>query len=155
MKMVIIPINPNSRGDNSLARIMPTMNDNPRLEVFSIKLHLSPLMVCCLRVNKIPNQLNCFYFFDKNFLFVNGSIGNVELYVKIILTTKCGVRPQWPRRRYIAILDLMRNLLTFWSAQPPRRSIWPEFRQTSPARLFLWCIMILYIHPTYILGGRR
>jgi hypothetical protein len=88
--MVIIPINPNSRGDNSLARIMPTMNDNPRLEVFSIKLHLSPLMVFCLRVNKIPNQLNCFYFFDKNFLFVGWSIRDAVLCVKEILPQKVG-----------------------------------------------------------------
>lgn len=28
---------------------------------------------------------------DKNFLFVRGSIRNVDLYVKKILTTKCGV----------------------------------------------------------------
>ena len=30
--------------------------------------------------------------FDKNFLFVGGSIGNAVLYVKNILTTKCVVR---------------------------------------------------------------
>ena len=56
--------------------------------MLSIKLHLSPVIVFSLRVNKIPNQLNCFYFFDKNFLFVGESIRNAVLYVKEISSTK-------------------------------------------------------------------
>jgi len=39
----------------------------------------------------IFNLGNIFFDFDKNFLFVGGSIRNAVLYVKEILTTKCRV----------------------------------------------------------------
>ena len=77
-----------------------------------------------------------FFDFDKTLLIHGLTIRNSVLYVKERWTTKCGVRHLRPHRMAIATSGLMRNLLTFRSVKPPRRSIWPEFRQTSPSRLF-------------------
>ena len=47
---VVVPIIPNSLGDNILAKINPTRNVLPELKILSIKLHWIPLRIVFLKV---------------------------------------------------------------------------------------------------------
>ena len=45
-KIVNIPINPKSDGDNNLAKIIPIIKDNDLTKIFSIEFHKIPLRKC-------------------------------------------------------------------------------------------------------------
>jgi hypothetical protein len=54
---------------------------------------LLPAIITALSLTTTPlyKQPSPVSGIDKNFLFVTGSIRNVDLYVKKILTTRCGL----------------------------------------------------------------
>jgi len=95
---------------------------------------------------------------DKNLLFDVGSIRNVDLYVKKILTTKCGVLQRWPLFEARSYIHPSKEYVHLLVVSPAKWALSPQFRQTCPITFIFDIrhnVKIERNHPRNIPGRRK